>query len=277
MPLTHNQSSDFFASTAPAKVPVYGGFVASDKPPEFGAKHRLAAIFDSAGTASISKLLPPRSPLAVFWAVIAAVVLSFNTVLSAGPPPHIRNEMLERVTPASAYHNSTSTIPPVVRVLRVVAPLNHRGPAIVLRCMAKAVRCGSLAVKAATALGISVAQRVQCGDHHVSAIASAPKKAMAVASFNELNDRKPVVPLPGNIHSLGSPNILSVAAARLHLAGFQQSCWRDFILPAIAFTKPCRMVPSKTNVFNRNQSTKATTGYISHYPHLTSSVVHSAL
>lgn len=137
-------------------------------------------------------LLNPSRPLAVARLVMAFAVDSFQSVLWRRSQAHVGNEVREGVKPAVANVDSTAS---VAWMGAKAAAFAHGAPNAVFGRIAGSVRAkasaGLVALKAATAFGVSTIQLVRGYVQRLSAFASAnPLANMAAARGRTFNGRQ---------------------------------------------------------------------------------------
>lgn len=100
---------------------------------------RLSIVGDWRSASMVGGLNRLRGPAAIFRRVWAVVVLAFQG-FSLWAFSHVSQEGFERVLPPLAYCDSPTSIPLVIRGLRLEATTPHRSPRSVLRADGSPVR-----------------------------------------------------------------------------------------------------------------------------------------
>ena len=85
-------------------------------------------------------LLQNSCPPTIFRRVWTIIIDTIDRV-TLGAISHISNKAFERLTPAVANGNTTTTIPAVRRIFLVIAPFDHKQIRIPKRMFAKSVGC----------------------------------------------------------------------------------------------------------------------------------------
>lgn len=88
---------------------------------------------------TISSLLSACSPVAVFWAVVLAVVASFNGMPSTWHLSHVAEKSLKGLEPSVANLNAPAAVVVVSDPILVCASTDDRNPDAVLRAFGQAV------------------------------------------------------------------------------------------------------------------------------------------
>jgi len=174
----------------------------------FIALRNVAAIAAALVRPAVQRLLSPAGPLAVLGRVATRIVDPVDGVVGGRLLSHVEKEVLERVSPPIADRDANSSVGVVARVLRLVAALAHRHPALPLPGVCASV--GGVPLRhPATAVapaGLSVAAgEVGRLDHDLrAAVAPAEPVAGVAVEVVELQDGEVVVDVAGSVDTRAS-------------------------------------------------------------------------
>src|SRR6266511_487472 len=163
-----------------------------DRPPvdardlgPFRQRHRPAVVGDEAIAAGVPGLLGPVRPPAVVGEVAEGIVDPLDGMAGRRPRPHVREEGLERVSPAIAHRDAPAPISGVARVVGVEAALLDALPGDVFgrsgRVMDQARLPGAFGLVTPAARGHATTQVVGLDDDHPAALAAAEPAVIAPA------------------------------------------------------------------------------------------------
>ena len=155
------------------------------------------------GPAGVHVLLVPSGPPAVAGLVVPIVVDPVDGMEPRRSPAHIGKEVLETLSPPFAHSNAAAS--PVLEplVVRVVAPLAHLHPAVVLGLSGHPVPEAVCTTEIRAAARLGHAKLAGSDPRFPAAITDAspldPRPVLAVADVSVFGGgRKPVALLPGD-------------------------------------------------------------------------------
>jgi hypothetical protein len=141
-------------------------------------RERLAVVGDIAVLASIAPLYFVARPSAVFgriWAIIVDAIQR-HPLWSVWAWTHVVIEVLERLSPAIAYVNSTSTVVFIQGAFGVIATSKHRAPSSVFKGERESVSAFDFSLETPARLRSSVAKRATNDVSGNSALALTPPR-----------------------------------------------------------------------------------------------------
>ena len=112
--------------------------------------------------ATIIGLLCPSCPAAVFRTVSLVIVDAIQSVFRRWPVAHIRQKIIERITPPGTRFDATLAVPFVRPIVGIGAALPHVRPDVVFR-----------------KVGMSISSRVSFGVQASAGLCVAPPKALS--------------------------------------------------------------------------------------------------
>ena len=220
----------------------------------------------------VSCLFSPRGPLAVFWGVSLAVVLSFNGMPSRWARPHVFQEIRKAACskPSLADCDSASTIVFVAQAVWLEAPDLHLAPDNVLWPLSSINQPGcswaSLVLATSAATAVSVSENIS--SNFLECPALTPTRPVEQLSFGLCrgNDCQHSNDFAGQVFAISgwlpTKQVGFYATAALTHARLQPWCPYDFFGSAVATAHPRKIFPSLVGEANYGPAVKSESGQV---------------